>query len=257
MIMATQDEPNHSSYRLNDPRRAEWVEARNLYAGIINAHLAWSPDDTANSAIVKFRNDLDSEDLGTTLRVVGIAGADLKIRKRILRDTVPACKLDLFDWFHDYHIEYCSQKMRRAAHAKLSLYHPTNADPVPMLEYVKHKTEHAQRVQPQLPKQSETKWVAAYLLRTCFLLRLRDQVSDAQWLESYVQEHFPKAWEVRDQWFYFTARDPKLQYLLKGKLNASWIPQTFVPSRGKKHRRSRTAQRMTDEDIRWSHFDGE
>lgn len=117
--------------------------------------------------------------------------------------------------------------MQTDTRAKLSLFHPTKADPQPMLEYAKSQSTSSTPLQPQLNNKLQIFWNEKYLLRTCFLLRLQDRTSDAEWLESFVQREYPKVWQRRDQWFYFAARDPKLQRQMKGKVDAPWIPKSF------------------------------
>lgn len=218
----------------------EWTWARRLEGSIIAAHVEWSPDGTTNSAIKRLKKHVTGSDLP---QIIGTTNGEMVVYKALQSDTALPCNVELFNWFTDFYLSNIS-KISGTMHPELSailpLFHPINADPMPMLDFIKAKHANSAPTVPQLTQRHRIVWAEKYLLRTCFLLRLRDKLSDAEWLESYIQEHFPKAWVVRDQWFFFAARDPKLQQLLKAKSNASWIPQTFVPRRRgeKQHRTS-------------------
>lgn len=156
----------------------------------------------------------------------------MTILRKMLQDRTPGGSAEIYEWFSNFYLSKCSTAMQADNHAKLCLYHPKKPDPTPMLELASKVT--SARICPQLDAASRDYWFAKYMLRACFLLRLQDRVLDAEWLESYIRKECPNAWRRRDQWFYYTARDPKLQHLLKGKKNASWIPKEFTHQARKK-----------------------
>lgn len=86
------------------------------------------------------------------------------------------------------------------------------------------------RVTTYVRSRGEQYWPKSYLFRTAFLFRLQGHTADAEWVEAYVQKQFPAVCERRHQWYYFTARDPKLQHVLHGRLDESWITKECIRS---------------------------
>ena len=100
----------------------------------------------------------------------------------------------------------------------------------PFLDFMESRGGYPSLVIPGVPQPNRFALATKVGPRGCFLLRLQDRVADAEWMDSLIRCACPEPWEKRDQWFYNTARDPKLAHLLKGILNISWIPTEVIPS---------------------------
>lgn len=222
IIVATQRHPVTSTGH-NSRAFDEWIWARSLYTSMIKSRIDWSPGRPVGSAISKFRSDLDVEKTEKALQIVGIAGAVTLLQKELFRSSTPPCDASLYKWFATYRLKQTPKAVHRYLHPEFCLFHPRNADPFPMLEYVREESRRGKRVHSHVKTPLE--WAEKYLLRTLFLLRLEDKTSDAEWLEAFIREQFEPIWQKKDQWFYFTSCDPKLRRL-KGKMNVPWIPKT-------------------------------
>lgn len=223
-----------SNWHHDRARRLKWAWARDMYAGVIKAHLEWSPDGTMDLAVKRFRHDLASDRLLAVLKTIGIAGVEKWLLKAALRDRSPPCNAELYDWLSSFYIRKVPAAMKAEVHAKFCIYRPTKPDPTPMLAVARKLDDNSSVVAQNLVNVDDSRqfFFYKYMLRTCFLLRLLERVSDAEWLEAKVKEQAPEAWSKRDGRYFHLAQDQKLEHLLKGKKSESWIPRSYDPQTG-------------------------
>ena len=184
LMIMTQHAPVSLTKQIDTECR--WL--RWLYGSKIKAYVNWSSDKTANSAIQELKNDISSKYPKRFIEIAGGGTAVGILRDRLLMYSALPCEAKLFTWFTQYFVSTHMKHLETETNAKSHLYHPTIADPFPMLEYVQ-STISASRMTmtPSLTKTFKDFWVEKYLLRTCFLLRLRGATSQAEWLELIIR----------------------------------------------------------------------
>ena len=168
--------------------RFRWRYLRLLYAGVIRANLAWSATSSADSAIVRLRNDVHGLDVTKSREIMAIIPAKVAIEKGLTADRPTPCTTENFTWFVQFHLAALPDDMRVYESALFKMYHPTNADASAMFQFVKEKKSALAPLQPQRTEQQTLVWAERYLFRASFLLRLRGQTQDAEWLDSMLQQ---------------------------------------------------------------------
>lgn len=187
------------------------------------AHIAWTPDGSVSPAIERFQSDMGKSQV---FSVIGKASADVVIDSHLHLCETPPTRIDLYDWFQRQCIERYPETMQQERRACEALYHPTHANALPMLQYVKAQIESEDALMAGLSKDRRHGRANKYLLRACFILRLQEKQSEAKWLDAIMKDKFPAIWSKRDSMFYYASRDPKLQGLMKSKRHEPWIPKT-------------------------------
>lgn len=229
--------------------RTKYRWARLLYGGVINAHLRWAPDNTANSAIAKLKADMGGNRANRFRRfkgVVGVAPAYTMIRSYLESNTVLPCDPKLYEDFMCLSRAKNRVKIDQAQReAQLYLFHPTKPEGRPILEYVQSLSGKNLMLYPLESDARRAFLAEKFLLRACFILRLQERDSDAEWLESYLRNQFPEAWAMRDQWFYFMSQDPKLRDLIRKKPEMGNVPR---PARKRKRLDKPSIRSLLEDD---------
>lgn len=182
-------------------------------ASVVEAKIYWQEDSSVTAALECLLRAAD-RGFGQLRDVFFIPPAMIELERTLLRDETPPCSPILFD-------RYCSWLPSATDRKKLStrlgveshlatvaLYHPTNADPRPILLHFQNESQ----IEHWSGREDRARQhMANDLLRASYLLRLEDDNAAAKSLGDISRRLHPKPWSqlpmLYDKW----KDDPKLR----------------------------------------------
>lgn len=196
----------------------KWAQV--LFGRLIAAHLAWSPDGTADNAIKCFiaADEMFPWDGGgisagpgfETRATLGFLQAALGITKHIHRSSSPPGSDELFDAFHRSVVRTWGPAYRLEDSAKLALFHPSKPDPWPLYNMLKADNTDL------LGKYVDARTIARHrffndVFRAAYILHMQGASEEAGWLESFVEEKDPHIYDNKDVNYARVSLEPKIK----------------------------------------------
>jgi hypothetical protein len=191
-----------------------------LLGGIINAHIAWSSDRSADSAIMQLKRAVNS--LGTSQdsqNKVGFVASTMALGRNLGGKHPLKCSPDLYDWYHDNMFVWTKDReIIRLKSAEHMLFHPTRADGLPWYEMVENHVLGAAdtyiygKSHPSAEQgRRNVRWI--FTVRAAYILRLQGDHARADWLDEIVERHHKPVWIKYDNTTRDFDADPSLQHV--------------------------------------------
>ena len=191
---------------------------------VVSAHLAWSEDGTANSAL---KPVIKAEELfGSTRRLsrtVPLVGIRVVLARALRAIGSLPCNPALYERCMKciHSLDFAEWSLTENI-AQAYLYPPTRLDPELFIKAVwsTYPGKNTYNQDDSLKKPTAQNAYGNSMTRAAFVSRLRGDDDNAEYLGDILQRHFPVVWKVRAKVGADLASDTKLQHSIASALEA-------------------------------------
>ncbi|KAK5681412.1 hypothetical protein LTS10_005942 [Elasticomyces elasticus] len=200
----------------------EFGWAHHVLGALVEAHVQWSADRTANDALRAWERAFHAfgpASHGREWRAIPLGAMSVCIARHLQREDLAPCDPELYDTWGRTYAQSGLAGPHRLANRRVrhDLYHPTLADAASMLHMVYHSRRPLDDVMFLHSRATGRNNFAGDMMRAAYILHLQGRTQDAVGLENIVERMVPEVFFSKPQMHLRWDSDPRLHHLRKSE----------------------------------------